>query len=1470
MAQPQSTDSFDLQLVNICHEFEQKWVNKNNAQLKRYLKSVSRAHRGELFKVLVEIDLEKKRKSGIVVSADDYSEYGAGAVKYVDRLLTKNIDSSIINTTSSAGNEIANYFKSDLIGPYELVEQIGEGGMGQVWRAQQSKPVKRLVALKLIKPQIGSPETIARFDAERQALALMAHPNIAKIFDAGTAEDGSPYFVMELVEGTPLHHFMSSRNASIGERLEVFLSICDAIQHAHQKGVIHRDLKPSNILVHLQDGKPTAKIIDFGLAKALDQTNKLTEQTLLTEYGNLVGTIQYMSPEQASLDGIEPDARSDIFSLGVILYQLLVGEPPINKQTVKQKGVLRVLEMIRSEVPQRPSKKIDSIEQSRDGSSRKISSNSSKLRADLKGDLDWIVMKALEIRPERRYQTASAFADDIRNYIAGEPVNARPPSKSYKVKKLAQKNKTLLAVSLLFVASLVTVLVAIALFVNAANLANGKIASNGDNSSANSGDQNADPSETGQPVPVSNVNAVPNAEAGFYRARSNFLLANAHWEMHDVMEARRLLHSIPQKFRGLEWYLSNKEFEGSEFTLDGYRNRLVCVEISPDGKLIATGGDERKIRIWDAASGKNIRTLSGHSRTVEDLDFDPMGGRIVSGSWDQTIKIWNVQSGALEKSFNPQQKGVMCVRFSPDGKTIASGGADHSIKLFDAGSGRQLEKLSGHRIRVSDIEFSPNNETLVSIDSYGETMIWDLEIAQKSVAFGGKGATPRPRTIAMHPNGSRIVSVNESGLTIFNTITVAVEQEIKIHDALATTVAYSPDGEIIAAGCNEGTIRLWNASTGEELVTLRGHTSTVFDIDFLLGGRRLVSCSNDRSFKVWLIDKPSNQLSFPAGSNAINCHYLSKDGKILLCGGVHGSLSYCDLVKRKTTKQFKAHSDAVNCIAVTSDEKLVATGGQDAAVKIWNFETGELVKVLAEDITAVTSVCFSTDDKYVACDAGRGLIHVYEYDSGKRVSTISAAPPRKETIGRQTRSYGPGIITKLLFNHDDSMLISCTKGRKEIQVWDPVSGDRIRTLIGLRNTVNSIRLNPARPNELVAGGRGFRVGERGWIKVWDLESGVNRKTVTVADPSVTSVSFGQATDQLISASVSLGNGTGTVKIWDINDGSELKSFTYSCRGNIDAEVCLGGEGILIVEQNNSEVTIIEAPRPESRYLLAGHHYPVSKIALDPNKPLLYSEDAAGTRLVWNVESKSAVSNSEWNSQVTTSHISAVTSRWLAKPWGNEIMLVDLQALNSPTEMNRREFKSRFAPAWHRQQVNQALAAKNYYAAAFHIACLCENDTDNSLVHHSKLRDVVKTITDNRQFDTEGDQDIPPLARKMLGFTGDMLFNGQPIPVNPDGTVSVDVAYDDFQPYFDNLAAAGYRPKEFNITVDDAKGTKSISALFQRENLDSWEMRPELTESQFKQKNQEWEKKGGTLVFQQQYQENGKTYFGAIWKKQADD
>jgi serine/threonine protein kinase len=435
-----------------------------------------------------------------------------------------------------------------VIGPYKLLQPIGEGGMGTVYLAEQMQPVQRKVALKIIKAGMDSRQVIARFEAERQALALMDHPNIAKVHDAGTTDSGRPYFVMELVKGQPITRYCDKQRLTPRQRLELFLPVCEAIQHAHQKGIIHRDIKPSNVLVAPYDGRPVVKVIDFGVAKAVGQ--QLTDKTLFTEFGTVVGTLECMSPEQAEVNNQDIDTRSDVYSLGVLLYELLTGSTPLTRQRVKDAGLLEVLRVIREEEPPKPSTRLSTTEQLPSiAAARRV--EPARLSKLVRGELDWIVMKSLEKDRNRRYESANGLALDIQRYLADEPVQACPPSTAYRLRKFARRNKASLTAGALIAAGLI--LTVVVLVVSSARVL-------------------AEEKAKDQAYADKLEALESRRQAAYYRQVN---VAFNEWQAARVGRADQLLDECPKDLRGWEWrYLKRLCHEDSVmFWPDRFKRR---------------------------------------------------------------------------------------------------------------------------------------------------------------------------------------------------------------------------------------------------------------------------------------------------------------------------------------------------------------------------------------------------------------------------------------------------------------------------------------------------------------------------------------------------------------------------------------------------------------------------------------------------------------------------------------------------------------------------------------------------------------------------------------------------------------------------------------------------------------------------------------------------------------------------------
>jgi serine/threonine protein kinase len=570
-----------------------------------------------------------------------------------------------------------------IAGRYKLLEAIGEGDMGTVWVAEQTQPVRRKVALKLIKAGMDSKSVLARFEAERQALAMMDHPNIAKVLDGGLTESGRPFFVMEYVKGVPITEYCDANRLSVPERLNLFVQVCQAVQHAHQKGIIHRDLKPSNILVAPYDDKPVPKVIDFGLAKAMHQS--LTERTLHTAHETVLGTPLYMSPEQAQLNNLDVDTRSDIYALGVLLYELLTGTTPLEKQRFKEAAWDEIKRIIREEEAPRPSTRLSSSNTLASlAAGRQI--EPAKLTKLVRGELDWIVMKALEKDRSRRYETANGFAMDVQRYLAGESVLAVPPSASYRLRKFARKHRagltTAAAIALLLLMG-VTVSSWQAVRATRAEVEQTRqrqIAEANERQALNAQLSEAKQRQAAEEQRQKAVSQELVARQRAYAADMN--LAHQALAMNNFGRAKMLLNRYKpqpgqQDLRGWEWRFlwgQCKSDAGASLRLPENTDHVTSVAVSPDGKWVTTGNwVDSSLPVFDWETKKKVPydpgILSG--RYVAFSPETPLIAFPMSANGKFSVRLWDAEKKQVVKDL-PLGGRSGRLAFSADGKTLVT------------------------------------------------------------------------------------------------------------------------------------------------------------------------------------------------------------------------------------------------------------------------------------------------------------------------------------------------------------------------------------------------------------------------------------------------------------------------------------------------------------------------------------------------------------------------------------------------------------------------------------------------------------------------------------------------------------------------------------------------------------------------------------------------------------------------------
>ncbi len=673
---------------------------------------------------------------------------------------------------------------------YQILEQIGEGGCGVVYRALQIEPLRREVAIKVIKLGLDTRSVINRFEAERQTLALMDHPNIARVFDAGITGNGRPFFVMELVKGERITGYCDRKKLSVRQRLELFVQVCQAVQHAHQKGIIHRDLKPSNLLVFEQDGQAVPKVIDFGVAKAMTR-QRLANQTIYTAFDQFVGTPAYMSPEQAGLTGEDIDSRSDIYSLGVLLYELLTGRPPFEPERLRQAALDEICHIIREEEPPLPSARLTTLTRPELTETAQFRMRpAARLVHELRGDLDWLVMKALEKDRARRYDSATAMAADIQRHLQDEPVAARPPSALYRFQKMARRNKLAFGAALIVAAALVAGLMASTWMY------------------------------------FREKQARERAEVRAYLSDMGLAARMAAMRVGGLEGAVRLLEfwrPHQRDLRGWEWFYLNGLCHHDALTIRADTNKLWSVAWSPDGRYLATGGTEGAVKIWDAVSGQALASLPGHASNVLSVLWSPDGRWLASAGQDATVKVWNWQKRSA-LTLAGHREAVDCLAWSPDATRLASGSLDGTVRIWDPVSGATLRTFqAGHGVLA--LSWAQDGKRLLCGGNGSLLKNWDVasgaELWSLPAHYEGD-----PMTVAWSPDGTQLATGGRDNSVSFRDAATGTNL-VSFFDNhnVVLSVAWNPAGTRLAsATMGDGRIALRDLRTGGRVVRdFRGH-----------------------------------------------------------------------------------------------------------------------------------------------------------------------------------------------------------------------------------------------------------------------------------------------------------------------------------------------------------------------------------------------------------------------------------------------------------------------------------------------------------------------------------------------------------------------------------------------------------------------------------------------------------------------
>lgn len=1035
----------------------------------------------------------------------------------------------------------------DALPGYEIQGEIHRGGQGVVYRATQ-QATRRKVAIKVMREgPFGGWRDRIRFEREVRVLGALNHPNIVTIHESGTAS-GCQFFVMDYIAGSPLDVWLSGRSTPLKQILSLFVTICDAVNEAHIKGIIHRDLKPGNIRID-DDGKP--HILDFGLAKVAAHEDEDAKPSGMTVVGQFVGSLPWTSPEQAqgTLDRV--DTRTDVYALGVVLYQALTGSFPYEVV-----GPMRdVLNRIVNDEPTRPS----------------------RIRKCIDRDVDAIVLKCLRKEPQRRYQTAGELGRDIQRYLDGEAVAARGDSGWYVFGKTLRRYRVPVAIAAAFAFLVgVSLLASISLWRQAAT-------------ERDRADAKAAEARQAQAVAEREWN---RAERTTYLNRIA-LVRNAY-EQEYLTQAQQLLDACPVDLRGWEWYyLSRLCRRSTLLDVVADENSVLSLAVSPDSSRVVTGGRDGSIRIWDAATGAAISRWTGHGEQVSTVAYSPDGNWIASGSADKTLRLWNAQTGSqrifeqgkqringvsfsadgtylvaggqsrtlslwsvpggqLIRSTPAQEKEISCVVCSPDGRQVVCGellnplAGTCSIKVWDATTGRQMRELTGHPGAVLSLAFSPDGEYLASgggisptgRDVDGTLKVFDSASGEELLSLRGHDGFVD--AVAFSPDGAFLASAGMPRNPAFGTES---DRTLKIWDAVTGTelcaypahkqggraVAWSPDKSRLFSAGMDGRLKAWPTSIPTEARVLHGHSGPVTRVAFSPDGRSLLSSSAqpesspsttdlaDNTIRVWDVETGSQRLLLTAHRNAVLGLAWSPDGRQIASGGEDRTIRIWDNQDGLQQSIIEGLGGIVQSLAFSPDGRLLGAAVGETAI-VWTMPEGGEYRHLQHGDT-LQSIAFSPDNRLIATGSARGEIRIWDHAADREHRPIAAG----EGLNGVWFSPDSKIIASA---HTDGIII----------LWNVITGQQSATLRGPQRSVEWLDFSPD----------GMRIASCTadmMMNVWDVPSESEVFSVRAHDTPVLCVTFSPDGTRIVTSGQD-----GLIKIWEASPEPPAKTVASSQPG----------------------------------------------------------------------------------------------------------------------------------------------------------------------------------------------------------------------------------------------------------------------------------------------------------------------------------
>jgi len=943
------------------------------------------------------------------------------------------------------------------IGNYELLELIGEGGMGLVYLAQQKEPVKRRVAIKLVKPGMDTKQVIVRFEAERQVLALLDYSNIAHVFDAGMTQSGRPYFVMEYVKGLSITEYCDQHKLNIETRLRLFQRVCNAVQYAHQKGIIHRDIKPSNILVTVQGDRPEPKIIDFGIAKAL--THSFSVGTLFTQQGQLLGTPEYMSPEQVDMATQDIDTRSDIYSLGVLLYELLSGALPFDRESLEKGGFAGIQMTIREQEPPHPSARLTGLGEEGKRIAERRQTHVDALARRLHRELEWIPLKAMRKERVRRYRSVSELSDDIQNYLDGAPLIAGPETAVYRVKKFVHKHAGSVVTAALVIATIVSGLIVSTsmYFRSERSLRREAVA----HVEAENARQNA----------VEAKNEISGLLAGSYVDQAQGLCEQGEVG-RGMLWLAESLKIVPDNYSKLNQAVrkSLAAWYGQLHSLKAvvkYPNKINAVTFTPDESRILVACSDGTARFCDSSTGQPIGKTLQHGSVINSVAISPDGTLIATCSQEGSVKLWDAVT--MESIGEPiQHEQSHCIAFNPDSSRLITGGSDGAIRLWDASTGKALRKAfqyesEGER-RVVAMTFCQGGLRIVLNINQGIYQMFDADLGQ---AIGPEvDVGSRATTVAISPDGMRFaIGKFHSLIQVWDAKTGELVFEPIVYGGLSRALAFSPDGSRIVGGGNTRMALLWDADTGESIGAPLRQRVTVFSVAFNRDGTRLVTGNAFGVLRIWNLIQNKYVGKPILHEDSIQAAAYGPEGFRILTQ-TDGAVQVREAATgRPIGRPFSHPPHDIATIAFSPDGwRLATVSDGEWGLRLWDIANGELVgKPLITPMSH--KVAFSPDGLRLLVGGMDTVVRLYDTATLKCLHEL-----------RRHRN----VISGVAFNSDGSRFLTGSYDGTT-RLWDAVTLEPIGEPLVHQSEVKAVAFSPDSNQFLV----GFADGT---VRLWDAST----------------------------------------------------------------------------------------------------------------------------------------------------------------------------------------------------------------------------------------------------------------------------------------------------------------------------------------------------------------------------------------------